>query len=100
MFGMQWVMPCGVADLFHQRRLGISYDVRRKILWKSVLNAIPWKFWLERNNRVFRNKSSSMEDVVQSIVLSVSEWVCSRKEFLGVALEDLNRSWVVFFKGG
>ena len=93
-------MPCRVADRFHQRRLGSSYDVRRKILWKSVLYAILWKIWLERNNRVFRNKSSSMEEVVQSIVLSVSEWVSSRMEFLGVALEDLNRSWVVFFKGG
>lgn len=100
MFSIQWVMPCRVADLFHQPRLGSNYDVLRMILWKLVLYAILWKIWLERNNRMFRNKSSSMKEVVQSIVLSVSEWVSSRKEFLGVALEDLNWSWVVFFKGG
>ena len=38
--------------------------------------------------------------MVESIVWSVSEWVAKRKEFLGVYLEDLSRSWPVFFQGG
>ena len=62
--------------------------------------ATCWKLWLERNNRVFRNKSNSVMDVVESIIWSVSEWASTRKEFNGVSMKDLIRSWSSFFKGG
>lgn len=65
-----------------------------------MLHATLWKNRLERTNRVFRNKSFSMEEVVESIVWSVLELVCSKTEFMRVALEDLNRFWPIFFKGG
>ena len=32
------------------------------------------QLWLERNNRVFKNKSNSVMAVVESIIWSVSEW--------------------------
>ena len=41
-----------------------------------------------------------MEDVVASIIWSISEWVLSRKEFKGVCLEDLSRYWAAHFQGG
>lgn len=59
-----------------------------------MLYANLWKFWFERNNRAFINKSKSME----KIVWPVSEWVYTRKEFEHAGLEDLNRSWVANFK--
>ena len=77
---MQWVMPLKVADLFHQWRMGIKY-VRMRILWKVVLYVVCWKIWLARNNRVFKNKINSVEDVVAPIIWSSSEWMLSRKEF-------------------
>ena len=49
---------------------------------------------------MFTNKSKSVEEVVESIVWIVSEWVCNRKEFIGISLEDLNRSWAAVMKGG
>ena len=72
MFGMQWVMPRAVDDLFHQWRFGCKY-IHRRILWKLVLYGTLWKLWLERNNKLFRNKSSSVDEVVQHIVWSVLE---------------------------
>ena len=41
-----------------------------------------------------------MEDVVASIIWSVLEWVFLIKEFKGVCLEDLSRSWAAHFQGG
>ena len=37
--------------------------------------------------------------IAQSIVWTVSMWVSKRKEFVGVSLDALNRSWASFFKG-
>ena len=96
---LRWVMRRHVDELFCQWRVGGKF-VCGKILWKLVLYATFWKIWLERNNRVFQNKSHSVEDVVDSIVWSVSEWVRKRKEFNSVDLFDLNRSWAAICKGG
>ena len=41
-----------------------------------------------------------MEDIVASIIWLVSEWVHLRKEFKGVSLEDLRRTWAARFQGG
>ena len=64
----------------------------------EVLYATVWKLWLERNRRVFNNKSNAAEEIVESIVWIASEWVCKRKEFVGISLEDLNRSWASVLK--
>lgn len=61
------------------------------ILWKLVLYASVWKLWVDRNSRVFRNKRTSIREIAESIVWNVSEWVCKRKEFAEISLEeDLN----------
>ena len=49
---------------------------------------------------MFRNVSKPVEKVIESIVSTVSVWVCKRKEFVGIPLEDFNRSWGAFLKGG
>ena len=38
----------------------------------------------------FTNKSKSAEEVVETIVWTVSEWECNSKDFIGISLEDLN----------
>ena len=79
--------------------MALTKFVRDNILWKLVVYATVWKLWLERNRRVFINKSKSAEEVVESIVWTVWEWVCNCKHFIDVSLEDLNRSWAVVLKG-
>lgn len=51
-----------------------------------------WDIWLERNNRAFRNKSKSVDEIVQPIVWNVSEWETRKVEFEGVSLDAMNRS--------
>ena len=98
-FDMSWVMPNNVEDPFLQWRLRSKF-VRGNILWKLVAYTTVWKLWLERNRRVFINKSRSVEELVESIVWTVSQWVCNSKDFIGISLEDLNRSWTAVFKRG
>eukprot|EP00268_Persea_americana_P003213 TRINITY_DN10969_c0_g1_i3.p1 TRINITY_DN10969_c0_g1~~TRINITY_DN10969_c0_g1_i3.p1 ORF type:complete len:105 (+),score=13.75 TRINITY_DN10969_c0_g1_i3:312-626(+) len=80
MFEVQWVMPQSVADLFCQWHLG-----GQVYAWENsveiFLYATLWKLWMERNNRLFRNRSKSVEEVVESNVWSVSKWVSGEKEF-------------------
>lgn len=71
-----------------------------KIIWKLVLYATCCKLWLERNNRVFKNKSNLVEEIYEFIVWNVSEWASLKKEFDGVLLDVLNSSWAVVLKGG
>lgn len=49
---------------------------------------------------MFRNMSNCMDEVVHSIVWSLSEWVRSRKEFEGIDLHDLHRYWTAILNGG
>ena len=84
---MYWVMHRTVDDFFRQWQLGCKF-VRKNILWKLVWYASLWKLWLERNNRVFDNKRKSVDAIVDSIVWSVLEWVCKRKEFQGIIFDD------------
>lgn len=42
---------------------------------------------------MFHNKSSKVEELVQSIVWSVSNWDSPDKDFQGVSLHDLTLSW-------
>ena len=41
---------------------------------------------------MFRNIRKPVDNVIESIVWTVSGWVSKRKKFDGVPLEDLNRS--------
>eukprot|EP00268_Persea_americana_P031555 TRINITY_DN3077_c0_g1_i1.p1 TRINITY_DN3077_c0_g1~~TRINITY_DN3077_c0_g1_i1.p1 ORF type:complete len:146 (+),score=15.04 TRINITY_DN3077_c0_g1_i1:2680-3117(+) len=98
-FGISWVMPWSVEDLFQQWNFKCQF-ARGRILWKFLLYAFLWKVWLERNNRIFKNNSRTVEDIVEIIVRTVSEWATTKDAFQGVFLDDLNRSWDAVLKGG
>lgn len=51
-----------VPELFQQWRLRCS-KVSQKILWNLSIFAGFWKIWNERNNRIFRNKSTEVEEI-------------------------------------
>eukprot|EP00268_Persea_americana_P006524 TRINITY_DN12355_c3_g1_i1.p1 TRINITY_DN12355_c3_g1~~TRINITY_DN12355_c3_g1_i1.p1 ORF type:complete len:248 (+),score=21.79 TRINITY_DN12355_c3_g1_i1:391-1134(+) len=99
MFDMSWVMPVNVMELFLQWKYSGS-SARGCLLWCFSLYAGLWKLWLERNSRIFKNKSKSFVQIVQSIIWNILEWASKKAEFEGVALEDLNRSWAANLVGG
>ena len=71
-FGISWVMPWSVEDLFQLWYFKCRFACDR-ILWTFLLYAFLWKVWLERNNRIFKNNGRIVEDIVEIIVRTVSE---------------------------
>jgi hypothetical protein len=63
-FGMFWVMPRRVIDLF-----ACWWSVgrpRSAALWKIVPTCLFWTVWRERNNRRFEDLERSLEDIISS----------------------------------
>lgn len=50
---------------------------------------LPLRAMVGEENRVFGNKSKSMEIIVESIVWSVSKWASKGSAFEGVALVSI-----------
>lgn len=81
-------------DEFFQQWSFRSKFVHGRSLWKLILYATFWKLWLQSNNRIFKNKSGSREEIVETIIRTVSEWASKKDEFEGISLEYLIWSWV------
>lgn len=63
-----------------------------------MLYAFLWKR-LERDHRIFKNMSRIMEEIFETIVRAISEWVSTMDGFKGISLDDINRSWVAILEG-
>ena len=69
------IMPCDVSSLFNQfNYIGGAAKSRRFIL-QVIWCAIVWEILKERNNRIFKNKNSSLLQVVDKIKSSTFMWL-------------------------
>ena len=52
LFGIHWVMPKRVLDLFHcwQGSLGRHQNF---VVWKAIPHCLMWCLWREHNTRIF-----------------------------------------------
>ena len=73
LFGLQWVMPHGVSDLFSSW-LG-SFSGHQSIdLWRVVPHCVLWCIWRERNSRCFEGKEWSTSDLKSLLLHTLLEW--------------------------
>lgn len=81
----EWLFLLGL--IFFRPCLGhwkISFKCKfacGRILWKLLLYAFLWKAWLERNNRIFKNKGRTVEEIVEISARAVSELVSKTEAF-------------------
>ena len=76
LFGLQWVMPHGVSDLFSSWQG--SFGGHRSIdLWRAVPHCVLWCIWRERNSRCFEGKERSTSDLKSLLLHSLLEWSAS-----------------------
>ena len=54
LFGIHWVMPCNVLDLW-ARWQGHLSDHQNMVVWKIVPHCLMWYLWRERNARHFED---------------------------------------------
>jgi hypothetical protein len=83
-FGMSWVMPRRVIDLFAcWWKSGRPMSVA---IWKMVPICIFWCVWRERNLRCFEDLESSMEDILASFFHMLCLWTVAFLSPLTIAL--------------
>ena len=76
LFGLQWVMPHGVSDLFSSWQG--SFGGHRSIdLWRAVPHCVLWCIWRERNSRCFKGNERSTSDLKSLLLHTLLVWISS-----------------------
>ena len=74
MFGVQWVMPRSVLDLYScwMGRLGRNDSV---LVWKMILHCLIWCLWCERNSRHFEDAERHIPEIKLLFFHTLFDWV-------------------------
>ena len=76
LFGLQWVMPHGVSDLFLSWQ-GSFGGYQSIDLWRAVPHCVLWCIWRERNSRWFEGKERSISEFKSLLLHTLLEWSSS-----------------------
>jgi hypothetical protein len=74
LFGVQWVMPETVLDLFSSWQ-GSCGSRRTKMVWRVVPHCVFWCIWRERNARHFEDINTSIPKLKSRFFQLLFEWV-------------------------
>jgi hypothetical protein len=74
MFGVQWVMPHTVLDLFHGWLGKFGRHDTTKV-WKMIPHCLIWCLWRERNARHFEDSERSLPELKLFFFQTLLEWV-------------------------
>ena len=73
LFGLLWVMPHSVTDLFSSCQG--SFGGHRSIdLWRAVPHCVLWCIRREWNSRCFEGKERSISDLKSLLFYTLLEW--------------------------
>ncbi|XP_019055998.1 PREDICTED: uncharacterized protein LOC109115886 [Nelumbo nucifera] len=91
---LRWVMPRSVKELLCCWKL-MGLSKKKKTVWKTIPIAVFWSIWSERNRRIFCNKASSPEEIIQKTVGKLMYCVFVSEDFrnCNVSAVFLSRSW-------
>ncbi|CAN0887943.1 Putative ribonuclease H protein At1g65750 [Linum grandiflorum] len=70
--------PHDVLGLLEEWKTGQNFSCFGRFR-KVVHHAIMWNLWIERNNRIFRDKSCSVKQLVWKIAFNTSRWLQAHK---------------------
>ncbi|KAM1060262.1 hypothetical protein TB1_024191 [Malus domestica] len=80
--GARWVTPKGCFKLLSIKFEGLGKGRKAKTLWGSLLMALFWNIWLERNKRVFEDyKGVGVEDLWDRVKHWAALWASVSVEF-------------------
>ncbi|XP_019106119.1 uncharacterized protein LOC109135461 [Beta vulgaris subsp. vulgaris] len=71
---VKWVIPMSLRMAFDQWQCSSKNSFFKEI-WVSCFFIILWSVWKERNLRIFNNKSSSLKDIKDMILLRLGWWI-------------------------
>ena len=90
-FGLYWVVPRSCYGLLSSQ-VGIFRGKEKKLIFNQFLATTLWAIWGERNNRIFQEGTSSVEELWDKICFWVAIWLKSVKHFRFWSFSDLLRS--------
>jgi hypothetical protein len=85
-FGLSWVMPFRVVDLFACWWPGGRS--RSAVVWKMVPCCLMWCLWMERNDRQFEDKERTIEELISFFIHSLYSWTAAYLAPLGISYND------------
>ena len=74
LFGLDWVMPCQVLQLWAAWQI-CGADLRNLVIWQMVPHCVIWCLWRERNARLFEDCESSVVDIKLLFFQTLHAWV-------------------------
>jgi hypothetical protein len=74
-FGLLWVMPRRVGDLFDCWWSGGR--PRSAVVWKMIPLCLMWCLWSERNARCFDNSSRTLEELIHFFFTTLYSWTAA-----------------------
>ncbi|KAK9287462.1 hypothetical protein L1049_015883 [Liquidambar formosana] len=90
---LSWVRPQHSYSLLEVEFRGFGQSKRAKVLWSSVVLAIFWVIWIERNSRIFRDLVEEMDGIWDRVCFLASLWASVDKSFEGIPLSLIIRNW-------
>ena len=80
MFGVCWVMPGGVRELFAcwQGKMGKH---PKHLIWRAVPHCLMWCIWRERNLRIFEDCEHHADELKLLFLRTLFEWMVSSRLF-------------------
>ncbi|OVA10833.1 Reverse transcriptase zinc-binding domain [Macleaya cordata] len=86
-FGWCWACPGSVISLAHSWS-SHGFSKTGKLLWQFVPASIFWVIWLERNRRIFDNKSKDPIALSHEVKSLIHFWVSSHYRDLKIPLHS------------
>jgi hypothetical protein len=88
LFGVEWVMPQKVIDLFACWSQGGGRDLSR-VIWRMAPLCVIWCIWRERNARIFEDKECSVDGVRKNMIAMLHGWMMAHYRNEIPTIEDL-----------
>ena len=85
-FGLLWVMPCRVGDLFDCWWPGGCS--RSAVVWKMIPLCLMWCLWSERNARCVDNSNRTLEELIHFFLNTLYSWTAAWLTPLVISFSD------------
>lgn len=88
--------PHDIHDLLSFYLVGHPFRNEKKTLWECFIRAFLWNLWLERNARIFKEKSQSIQSFLEHTTFTALTWCKLSSPFCNYNLNTLMYQWRCF----
>ncbi|KAL9663661.1 hypothetical protein QQ045_019052 [Rhodiola kirilowii] len=89
-WGISWVLPRQVKSLLESLMIeGTSKSYKR--VWRTLIYAILWSIWEERNKRCFQKKKRSIEEIWELVKARLTWWAKYRSSKCPYPVSTISR---------